>query len=59
MTPRNTRTRSFGQRIRSMTETFGGIAACAAAAEAGKRPSRAALAAAGIEPSAFDDIKIG
>ncbi|WP_279480467.1 hypothetical protein [Aureimonas sp. SK2] len=59
MTPRNNRTRSIGQRIRSMTETFGGIAACAAAAEAGKRPSRAALKAAGIEPSAFDDVKLG
>ncbi len=59
MTPRNNRTRSFGQRLRSMTETFGGIAACAAAAEAGKRPSRAALTAAGIEPGAFDEIKLG
>ncbi len=42
-----------------MTEAFGGIAACAAAAEAGKRPSRAALKAAGIEPNAFDEIKLG
>ncbi|WP_061933566.1 hypothetical protein [Aureimonas sp. AU22] len=59
MSPRNNRTRSFGQRLRSMTETFGGIAACAAAAEAGKRPSRAALKAAGIEPNAFDDVHLG
>ncbi len=59
MSPRNNRTRSFGQRLRSMTDAFGGIAACAAAAEAGKRPSRAALEAAGIAPDAFNEIKLG
>ncbi|RIX99641.1 hypothetical protein D3218_14340 [Aureimonas flava] len=59
MNARTSRTRSLGQRIRSMTDAFGGIAACAAAAEAGKRPPRAALEAAGIAPDAFDDVKFG
>ncbi|WP_427024363.1 hypothetical protein ACP4J4_17980 [Aureimonas ureilytica] len=53
------RMRQFGSQIRSFTSTVGGAVACAAAAEAGKRPSRAALQSVGIDPEAFYGIKRG
>lgn len=48
--------RSFTSRLRSLTDFVGGVAACAAAAEAGRRPSRAALKAAGIDADQYYGI---
>ncbi|WP_062210018.1 hypothetical protein [Aureimonas sp. AU12] len=59
MTTQPSRFRQFGRQIRSFTDTFGGVASCAAAAEAGKRPSRSALKAAGIDADAFYGISQG
>ncbi len=53
------RIRQFGHQIRTFADTMSGAVACAAAAEAGKRPSRAALKSAGIDPEAFYGIKRG
>ncbi|WP_182086801.1 hypothetical protein [Aureimonas sp. ME7] len=58
MSPRNNRMRNFGERIRNFTEVFGAAATCAAAAEAGRRPSRQALKTIGIDPNAFYGIKV-
>ncbi|ALN74466.1 MULTISPECIES: hypothetical protein [unclassified Aureimonas] len=50
------RIRTFGRQLRGIAGTIGGAAACAAAAEAGRSPSRAALTAVGIDPEAYYGI---
>ncbi|WP_188052192.1 hypothetical protein [Aureimonas fodinaquatilis] len=49
--------RTFASRFRNFAEYFDGIRACAAAVEAGRKPSRAALKAARIDPDAFYGIQ--
>ena len=53
------RIHQFGRQLRNFADTLGGVASCAAAAEAGKRPSRTALKAAGIDADAFYGINQG
>lgn len=57
MTASTSRMRTLGRRLRGFADTMNGAVACAAAAEAGKRPSREALKAAGIDPEAYFGIQ--
>lgn len=52
MTHQPTRT-NLRARIGNFAAMMGGIIDCAAAAEAGRRPSRQALTRAGIDPTGF------
>ncbi|MBB3950400.1 hypothetical protein [Aureimonas jatrophae] len=54
MTARN---RTLGSRVRALTDLFGAAAACAAAAEAGRRPSRDALKRVGIDADKYYGIQ--
>jgi len=56
MTAQPNRLRQFGRQLRSIGTAVGGAVACASAAEAGKRPSRAALTAVGIDADAYYGI---
>ncbi len=53
MTQQPTRT-NLRTRVGHFATIMGGIIDCAAAAEAGRKPSRDALRRAGISPNAFD-----
>ncbi|WP_156417838.1 hypothetical protein [Aureimonas sp. AU4] len=54
MTARN---RTLGSRVRALTDLFGAAASCAAAAEAGRRPSREALTRVGIDADKYYGIQ--
>ena len=56
MTASNSRFRTLGRRLRGLADTMNGAVACAAAAEAGRRPNSGALRAAGIDPKAYGEI---
>ena len=58
MTAQTPRT-SFRSKVRNFATFLDGVRECAAASEAGRRPSRSALRAAGIHESAFDFIDRG
>jgi hypothetical protein len=49
--------RRFVTRLRNVADFLGGVRECSAAAEAGRRPSRAALKAAGIDADAYYSIQ--
>lgn len=55
MTAQRTRP-NFRAKVRAMANFMDGVAACAAAAEAGRRPSRRALTDAGIDADAYYNI---
>ncbi|MFD2236741.1 hypothetical protein [Aureimonas populi] len=55
MTAQPTRT-GFRNKVRGIAVFLGGVRECAAAAEAGRRPSRSALNAAGIDADAYYSI---
>ncbi len=51
------RIRNFGRQLRTVASVMNGAVACAAAAEAGRRPNRAALKAVGIDADTFYEIQ--
>lgn len=52
-----TRTRTLGSRVRAFTDVFGAAVACAAAAEAGRRPGRELLGRVGIDADKYYGIQ--
>lgn len=58
MTAQPTRT-SFRNKVRNFAVLLGGVRECAAAAKAGRHPSRSALDAAGIDADAYYKINLG
>lgn len=55
-TSQPSRSRSFRSTLASIAEAIGGAAACAAAAEGGRTPSRQALEAIGIDAETWARI---
>jgi hypothetical protein len=56
MSTNSNRFSQFSRQIRSFADMFGGAVECAAAVEAGRRPSERALAKVGLSKNSFDGL---